>query len=88
MLTINADQHPLLSRFHKPFDEEGRPEEKRTVVLLRESRFDAWLDAAPEEVSDFLSTFDADELTAFPAPLQPTKKSNASKQEQMQLRLD
>ena len=45
MLTVNADQHPLMKNFHRPEDE------KRMVVILDEDGFDAWLDPrlrAPE----------------------------------------
>ena len=45
MLTVNADQHPLMKNFHRPEDE------KRMVVILNEDDFDAWLDPglrAPE----------------------------------------
>ncbi len=34
MLTINADEHPLMKQFHKPTDE------KRMVVILPEDRYD------------------------------------------------
>ena len=37
MLTINADQHPLMNLFHKPTDE------KRMVVILDAADHDAWL---------------------------------------------
>lgn len=40
MLTVNADEHPLTNRFHKPGDE------KRMVVILREDQFASWLTAA------------------------------------------
>jgi len=38
MLTVNADEHPLMRNFHKPEDE------KRMVVVLEEVDFDTWLD--------------------------------------------
>jgi putative SOS response-associated peptidase YedK len=37
MLTVNADDHPLMRNFHRPEDE------KRMVVILEEADFDAWL---------------------------------------------
>ena len=37
MLTINADEHALMKRFHKVGDE------KRMVVILNEADYDAWL---------------------------------------------
>jgi hypothetical protein len=42
MLTIDASNHPLMKRFHKPKDE------KRTVVPLRPELFNDWLSATPE----------------------------------------
>lgn len=39
MLTVNADEHPVMKQFHKPGDE------KRTPVVLAESQFDDWLSA-------------------------------------------
>lgn len=45
MLTINADQHPLMNRFHK------LGEEKRMVVILPRGRWKDWLLAMPERMS-------------------------------------
>jgi putative SOS response-associated peptidase YedK len=39
MLTVNADEHPVMKQFHKPGDE------KRTPVVLAPSKFDEWLSA-------------------------------------------
>ncbi len=49
MLTINADGHPVMKRFHKPEDE------KRTVVPLKPELFQEWLNATPETAKDLLS---------------------------------
>jgi putative SOS response-associated peptidase YedK len=62
MLTINADQHPLMNRFHKP------GEEKRMVVILDEAEYDAWLDCPPERMRSFLRPYPADRLDAVPDP--------------------
>ena len=43
MLTINADNHSLMKRFHKPDDE------KRSVVVIRNSDFQTWLNASQEQ---------------------------------------
>ncbi len=48
MLTINADAHPLMNRFHKPGDE------KRMVVVLPPERYDDWLAARPQDSHAFL----------------------------------
>jgi putative SOS response-associated peptidase YedK len=68
LLTIDADRHPLLRRFHKPLNPDGSPKEKRTVVLLRPEQFDDWLDATVERAPEFFGTFGADELIAEAAP--------------------
>lgn len=56
MLTINADQHPLMNQFHKPTDE------KRMVVILPEHRYDDWLRAPAGGCADFLRAFPAELL--------------------------
>jgi putative SOS response-associated peptidase YedK len=65
MLTINADKHALLSRFHQA------GHEKRMLVVLPESRYAAWLDAPVSESMDFMRAYPADELLAAPAPPKP-----------------
>jgi putative SOS response-associated peptidase YedK len=61
MLTINADEHPLMRQFHKPQDE------KRMVVILPEERYLDWLQASPEQSRDFLRPWPADELASTQA---------------------
>ena len=63
MLTVNADDHALMKRFHKP------GEEKRMVVILDEAEYSAWLDAPPERMRSFMRCFPAELLAAEPAPL-------------------
>ena len=58
MLTINADDHPLMREFHKPTDE------KRMVVVLPPERYGDWLDAAPELGHEFMRVCEADALWA------------------------
>lgn len=62
MLTVNADAHPLMNRFHRP------GEEKRMVVILDEAEYDAWLDCPPERMREFLRPYPADLLDARPDP--------------------
>ena len=57
MLTIEAGDHPVMNRMHKP------EEEKRTVVPLRPELFDAWLNATPEEAQSLLQLDSIPELT-------------------------
>ncbi|HEY8706639.1 MAG TPA: SOS response-associated peptidase family protein [Burkholderiaceae bacterium] len=73
LLTINADEHPLLRRFHKPLNPDGSPKEKRTVVLLRPEQFEGWLNTSAERAADFFGTFAADELVAEPAAAVPVR---------------
>lgn len=56
MLTINADQHPLMNQFHKPGDE------KRMIVILPPQRQDDWLHADARHSADFLLPYPAEEL--------------------------
>lgn len=58
MLTINADQHPFMRLFHKPDDE------KRSVVILHEQDYDAWLQAPILASRDFLRLYPAENLVA------------------------
>jgi putative SOS response-associated peptidase YedK len=62
MLTINADDHPLMRLFHKPTDE------KRMVVVLPPERYQDWLQAPAEHSMDFMRLCTADLLqTTQPA---------------------
>ena len=48
MLTVNADQHPVMKRFHKDGDE------KRTPVIVSEPNYMDWLDASVEQASQLM----------------------------------
>ncbi|QWE20990.1 SOS response-associated peptidase [Polynucleobacter sp. AP-Kolm-20A-A1] len=48
MLTIDASEHPIMRRFHKPEDE------KRTIVPLKPELFHDWLNATPETAQSLL----------------------------------
>jgi putative SOS response-associated peptidase YedK len=69
MLTINADAHPLMRRFHKPADE------KRMVVLLSPDRVDAWLDSGCQAAPTFFVSYPAEALDAQPAPKSARQRS-------------
>jgi putative SOS response-associated peptidase YedK len=56
MLTIEASNHSVMRRMHKP------AEEKRTVVPLRPELFNAWLNATPEEAQALLQIDSIPEL--------------------------
>jgi len=54
MLTLNADTHPFMNRFHKPGDE------KRMVVVLRPDQYGAWLQCSAAQAGDFISAYPAE----------------------------
>lgn len=60
MLTINAEQHPLMNQFHAPTDE------KRSIIVIPEdSRLD-WLNCSYKEAPHFFQGFPSDEFYSFP----------------------
>lgn len=66
MLTINADEHPLMKQFHKPTDE------KRMVVILPENRYDEWLRATADQSAAFMELYPSKALqssTSMPGNL-------------------
>lgn len=72
MVTINADQHPLMKRFHAPNDE------KRSIVVLPQDRWDDWVRAANEDdARSMLAPFPADEFQACADPAPPRTKKAA-----------
>lgn len=70
MLTINADEHPLMHRFHKPGDE------KRSVVVLDDDAWQAWLGTdRDEDARQFLQQFDPGQFRAMADP-RPASRVN------------
>lgn len=70
-LTINADEHPLMKRFHKPGDE------KRSLVIVPRSEYEAWLNVKDPEVARMmLSLYPAELMKAWPAPGQKAAPKN------------
>jgi putative SOS response-associated peptidase YedK len=67
MLTVNAENHPLMRRFHKP------GVGTRSVVILRPEEYESWLNCrSTDEARAILNPFPADELVSALAPLKPT----------------
>ncbi|TFW32995.1 SOS response-associated peptidase [Massilia horti] len=65
-ITINADDHPLMLRFHKPGDE------KRSLVILPHDDLDAWLSCKDTEMArSFLRHYPAESMKAWVAPKAP-----------------
>lgn len=68
MLTVNADQHPLMKQFHAPDDE------KRTVVVIPPHLRMEWLTADQQTARDMLkelraaASFSPDDFKAWAAP--------------------
>ncbi|MEI2416242.1 SOS response-associated peptidase family protein [Orrella sp. JC864] len=61
MLTINADQDPLWSQYHRP------GEEKRSVVILTDGAYDDWVNGAGD-IRDYLRPYPSGRLIAEPVP--------------------
>jgi putative SOS response-associated peptidase YedK len=74
MLTVNADGHPVMSKFHRPEDE------KRMVVILDPEEYDEWLSCPVNKAPKFFRQW-MGQLDTFPAPLppRPTKEKPPSK---------
>jgi putative SOS response-associated peptidase YedK len=66
LLTINADEHPLMRRFHRP------GVEKRMVVVLPDEDYETWLRAPNHAAAALLQPYPADRLDASPA--EPAKR--------------
>jgi putative SOS response-associated peptidase YedK len=62
MLTVNADEHPVMRQFHKPGDE------KRTPVIITPELHDTWLGADPVKATDLMTWTHMPELRAMSAP--------------------
>jgi putative SOS response-associated peptidase YedK len=77
MLTVEAGEHPLMKRFHRP------DAEKRSVVIVPREHHEAWLaSGSTDEAHTFLKTYPADAMHAepFPLPARATaKKGDAEK---------
>jgi putative SOS response-associated peptidase YedK len=64
MLTVNADDHAVMRRFHKPGTE------KRSVVIVPPTQYEAWLTCRDTELArTFFRLPGADEMSAEAAPL-------------------
>ena len=60
-ITINADTHPVMRRFHQPGDE------KRSLVIVPHSEYGAWLTCRdPEQARAMLSLYPAQNMKTWP----------------------
>jgi putative SOS response-associated peptidase YedK len=73
MLTINADDHPVMSRMHKP-DPTLPPDQqdKRSVVAIEHADVDTWLRGSLDEAADLMHA-PAVERLALCNDLQPAR---------------
>lgn len=71
MLTVNADGHPVMQRFHKPSDE------KRMVVILDQHEYGDWLSCTADEAKKYFRQWHG-ALEAFAKPLPPRGVSRPS----------
>lgn len=62
MLTVNADEHPVMRQFHKPEDE------KRTPVIMPPHLHDDWLSADLQQATELMQWSHMPELVSEPAP--------------------
>jgi putative SOS response-associated peptidase YedK len=63
MLTVNADDHPIMKRMHRPGDE------KRMPVIVAEEEYEPWLTATPEQARAMCQTYPAELMRAEASPL-------------------
>ena len=69
-ITINADEHPLMQRFHKP------GAERRSLVIVPRDSYDDWLNCTnPEFARSMLNLYPAELMKAWPAPKGSNKNS-------------
>jgi hypothetical protein len=62
MLTVNADEHPVMRQFHKLGDE------KRTPVIIAPELHDNWLSADSVQAANLMTWSHMPELRAMAAP--------------------
>ena len=72
MLTVNADGHPVMQRFHRPEDE------KRTVVVLDPDDYAEWLSCPIALAPRFFRLWEGP-LRAEPSPLPPRAPRDAGR---------
>jgi len=78
LLTLNANDHPLLNRFHKPASP-GEAEDKRSLVIVPPAEWDDWLNCRnPEMARSFFRLYPAERQCASPAPKQPPRQKAAT----------
>lgn len=75
LLTINADEHALLGKMHRP-PAAGEPPDKRSLVIIQSKDYDAWLNCKdPEEARSFFRMWPPEGLHGEPDPLPPRRNA-------------
>ena len=67
MLTINADQHPIMSRMHRP--DPKRPtdqQDKRSVIAIELDDVDTWLQGSVDDAKELMRAPSVDVMAAAP----------------------
>ncbi len=72
MLTINADQHPLMKRFHKPQDE------KRSLIIVPPHLRKDWVNANHRRAQELIFEMSAEQFYAAPYPIPAKPKPPSS----------
>ncbi len=69
MLTINADDHPLMRRMHKPDPKAPADrQDKRSVIPLEAADFDQWLEGTPDQAKPLMKLAPVEIFDAGPIP--------------------
>ena len=72
LLTVNADHHPVMGRFHPPGDE------KRSIVAIDPEFYDSWLTATTDAALTFFAPVSDTSFTTRPDPKTIKAKPSAS----------
>ncbi|MBA3597732.1 MAG: SOS response-associated peptidase [Methylibium sp.] len=75
LLTVNADQHPLFRRMHRP------EKEKRMLAVLDPDDYDAWLECPVATAATMLVPYPADRFVDRADPKPKTEKRAPARQE-------
>jgi len=63
MITVNADGHPVMNQVHRPGDE------KRSLVIVPQERWDAWLGASAAQAPELLQLYPPELMQLAAAPV-------------------
>ena len=76
MLTVNADDHPLMRRMHKPDPKAPADHpDKRSVIPLDPADFDEWLAGTPAQAQALLKPAPVEVFDA--GPISPASHPSA-----------